>query len=262
MTDWQRVERNRAPAIAYRVEGEGPAVLLIHGVGGDSSNWDAIAARLRERFRVVAMDLRGHGRSGRIQGPLDAIDFARDAVAVLDHAGIGACRVAGFSLGGAVALALALEFPSRVERFAVIGTVFGRNDDERIKAAERVAYVREYGVEGIAEANRSRWFTDEFQRTHPGVVQARVEQVKQCDPMSYLHAFTVFATTDFAGRADAITVPTLIVTGEHDLAATPTMARHLHRAIAGSEVHILPTLRHSLLIEAPDRITALLEDFL
>lgn len=261
MTGWQRVERNGLPALAYRAEGAGPAVLLIHGVGGDASNWGPIAGRLRGRFRVITADLRGHGRSDRIDEPLTAEDLARDSVAVLDHAGIGRCRVAGFSLGGAVALSMALEFPARVERLAVIGTVFGRTDEERARAAERVAYVRSYGVEGIAEANRPRWFTDEFQRAHPKVVQLRVDQVKQCDPASYLHAFTVFATADFADRASEIRVPTLIITGEHDLAATPRMATLMHRVIAGSEVHILPRLRHSLLIEAPDRITALLEGF-
>ena len=248
--------------LAYRKEGSGPAVLLVHGVGGDSSNWDAIASRLRTRFEVIRIDLRGHGASPLITGAIRVEDLARDAIEVLDAAGVHACRVVGFSLGGAVALSMALDYPQRVDKLALIGTVCGRTPEERARAADRIGFLRQHGVGAIAEANRGRWFTDGFQQAHPDVVQARVDQVKESDPASYLHAFSVFSTTDFAERVGELRVPALIVTGEHDLAATPRMARLMHERIAGSQVHILPGLRHSLLIEAPERIAALLEGFL
>jgi (E)-2-((N-methylformamido)methylene)succinate hydrolase len=248
--------------IAFRRQGGGPPVLLIHGVGGDSSNWDPIALRLRPRFDVIAMDLRGHGGSDPITGPLDAHDLARDAVQVLDEAGVATCRVVGFSLGGAVALALALGFPERVARLAVIGTVCGRTPDERARALDRVEFLKQHGTAAIAEANRERWFTDEFRRAHPDIVDRRVAQVVACDPVSYLHAFTVFCAADFADRLHEIRVPTLIVTGEHDLAATPRMAHLMNERIGASEVHVLPRMRHSLLIEAPKQVGALLEAFL
>lgn len=248
--------------LAYRREGSGPAVLLLHGVGGDSTHWAAIASRLRERFEVISMDLRGHGGSGLITGPIAAEDLAQDAVRVMDAAGVSKCRVVGFSLGGAVAQSVTLDFPERVEKLAVIGTVCGRTAEERARAAERIEFLKQHGTGAIAESNRQRWFTEEFQKTHPQVVEARVEQVRRSDPASYLHAFTVFCTTDFADRVPRIAVPALIVTGEHDLAATPRMARLMHERIGHSQLHILPHLRHSLLIEAPDRIASLLEGFL
>jgi 3-oxoadipate enol-lactonase len=248
--------------IAYRRAGRGPCVLLIHGVGGDSRNWDAIAGRLRARFDVIAMDLRGHGRSDLITGPLDAHDLARDALQVLDEANVGTCAVVGFSLGGAVAQALALDHPERVDRLALIGTVAGRTADEQAKARERIRFLEAHGTAGIAEANRERWFTDAFRRDHPDIVEQRVAQVKACDGPSYLHAFRVFATSDFADRLHEIRVPTLVVTGEHDLAATGRMAHLMGERIRDAEVHVLPGLRHSLLIEATATITGLLEQFL
>jgi 3-oxoadipate enol-lactonase len=248
--------------IAYQRQGSGPPVLLIHGVGGDSSNWDPIAVRLRARFDVIAMDLRGHGMSDLITGPVEAHDLARDAIQVLDEAGVAKCYVAGFSLGGAVAQALALDFPERVAKLAVIGTVCGRTVEEEARALARVVFLKQHGSAAIAEANRERWFTDEFRDAHPDIVARRVAQVVTCDPASYLHAFTVFCTADLAGRLNEIHVPTLIVTGEHDLAATPRMAQFMGERIAGSHVHVLPQLRHSVLIEAPEQIGALLEAFL
>ncbi|HEY1458617.1 MAG TPA: alpha/beta hydrolase [Casimicrobiaceae bacterium] len=248
--------------IAYRRQGSGSTVLLVHGVGGDSSHWAAITEQLHTRFDVIAMDVRGHGKSDPITGPVDACDLARDAVQVLDEAGVARCRVVGFSLGGAIAMALTLDFPERLEKLAIIGTVSGRTPEEKAKALERVEFLKQHGRAAIAEANRERWFTDEFRRAHPDIVDRRVAQVVACDPASYLHAFRVFCTGDFADRLDAIQVPTLIITGEHDTAATPRMAHLMGERIRDSQVHVLPRLRHSVLIEAPEKISALLGAFL
>jgi 3-oxoadipate enol-lactonase len=248
--------------IAYRRKGAGPPLLLIHGVGGDSSSWDAIADRLESRFDVVAMDLRGHGRSDLIRHPIEIDDLARDAIQVLDACGIARCAVAGLSLGGAVAQALALDHPERVSQLALVVTVCGRTPDERARALERIEFLKRNGIAAIAESNRRRWFTDAFLEAHSDVVERRVAQLEACDPESYLHAFTLFCTTDLADRLPKIRVPTLIVTGEHDVAATPRMARLMGERIAASEVHVLPGLRHSLLIEAPGQVAALLQAFL
>lgn len=248
--------------IAYERGGSGPSVLLIHGVGGDGSNWSPIAAKLREHFDVITMDLRGHGGSDLIVGSIDAHDLARDAKQVLDETGVKRCAVVGFSLGGAVALALTLDHPERIDKLAVLGTVCGRTDEDREKAKQRIEFLRQNGTAALAESNRERWFTDEFRRRHPDIVDRRVAQVSACDGPSYLYAFTVFATADFADRLQDIRVPTLIVTGEHDLAATPRMAQLMGDRIADSEVHVLPGLRHSLLIEATATVTELLQAFL
>jgi len=248
--------------IAYQRQGSGPPVLLVHGVGGDSSHWAAIATQLRTRFDVIAMDVRGHGKSDLITGAIDAHDFARDAIQVLDEAGVARCSVVGFSLGGAVALALALDFTERVEKLATICTVCGRTPEEKARALERVEFLKQHGRAAIAEANRERWFTDEFRKAHPDVVDRRVAQVVDCDPASYLHAFSVFCTSDFVDRLEEIQVSTLIITGEHDTAATPRMARLMGERIRDSQVYVLPRLRHSLLIEAPEQVGALLGAFL
>lgn len=248
--------------IAWRRDGSGPAVLLLHGVGGDGGNWNAVARLLRDRFTLIAMDLRGHGGSERIAGPVSVHDLANDALTVLDEAGVDRCAVVGFSLGGAVAQALALDHPARVEKLALIGTVCARTPDEQVRARGRIDYLREHGLAALAEGNRERWFTDGFQAAHPEVVAQRVAQVRACDPSSYAHAFAVFCTADFAARVHEIGVPTLIMTGEHDLAASPRMAHFMGGRIGGAQVCILDGLRHSVLIEAPERVAVELAAFL
>jgi (E)-2-((N-methylformamido)methylene)succinate hydrolase len=247
--------------IFHRSEGSGPAVVLIHGVGGDLASWDAVAAPLAERFQVIRMDLTGHGRSPLLKGPCTADDFARDVTGVMDELKVPSACIAGFSLGGQIAMALALSSPQRVRRMALVSTVAGRTDTERKNAVGRIDVLKEKGIGEIARGNVERWFTDAFRQKHPELVEARVKVLMQSDPISFLHAFTVFATAEFSERLSEIKVPTLIVTGEHDLSATPRMARLMHERIAGSRMEVLQGLRHSLLIEAPERVSALLGEF-
>ena len=241
--------------------GAGPAVVLIHGVGGDASNWDAIVPQLSQEFRVVRVDLRGHGRSSPITAPCRIEDFARDVTHLMDALDVRAARVVGFSLGGLVAQSLALEHAQRVEKLVLIGTAAGRSDAERARLQSRLAEMKSGGVARVAASSRDVWFTEAFQQAHPEKVEARVKQLLATDPASYMHAYAVFAATDLAERLHAIAVPTLIVTGENDVSGTAAMARRMHASIRGSQLRILPGLRHSLLIETPQQIAALLTQF-
>lgn len=249
------------PAIAWREQGAGAPLVLVHGVGGESGNWDDVAARL-ENFRVIRPDLRGHGRSDAIRGPIRIDDLARDVTDVMDALGVQRARIAGFSLGGMVVQSVALGAAQRVEKLAIFGAVCGRTAQEQDRARDRVEFLRQHGLAAIAESNRERWFTDAFRHAHPDKVELRVRQLLACDAESYLQAFTVFSTTDHAERVQELRMPVLVATGEHDAAATARMARLMHERIAGSRLEILPGLRHSILIEAPDAVAALLRSFL
>ena len=248
------------PPVAYRDEGSGAPLVLVHGVGGESGNWDDVAARLA-RFRIIRPDLRGHGRSGPIRGPIRVEDLARDVTDVMDALGVQRARIAGFSLGGMVVQSVALDSPQRVEKLAILGAVSGRTPEEQGKARDRIEFLRKEGLAGIAESNRERWFTDAFRQAHPDKVELRVRQLLACDAESYLQAFTVFCTTDHVARLGELRMPVLVATGEHDAAATTRMARLMHERIAGSRLQILPGLRHSILIEAPEPVAALLGEF-
>lgn len=238
---------------------------MVHGVGGDSGNWDGVVAALPPRFRAVRtirLDLSGHGRSGLLTAPCSVQDFARDVTGVMDALGVPAAAIAGFSLGGLIAQAIALESPTRVTKLALIATVAGRTPEEQARSAARIEAVREKGLAAIAAGNREFWFSDAFRRDHPEVVEARVQQFMACDPASYLHAFAVFAKGDFVARLGEIRAPTLVVAGEFDPAATARMARLMHERIAGARLEILAGMRHALLIECPERVAALLGEFL
>lgn len=245
----------------YNVDGTGPPLLLIHGVGARLDNWDGVAAVLARNFRVVRYDLRGHGKSSKVPGPYALDMFADDAAALLDHLGIARAHVAGHSLGGMIAITLSARHPQRVDRLAVLSAAAGRTEDERRRVMERIALIAS-GIPGHHFKNSlSRWFTDEFRAANPELMEQYAARNRENDPACYAAAYTVLATGDVAPDLKHVKAPTLIVTGEYDLGSNPRMSRFIHEGIGGSELRILPRLRHSILIEAPRTVAGLLEPF-
>jgi 3-oxoadipate enol-lactonase len=250
------------PDIYYRVEGNGPFVTLIHGVGANLDSWDEVAARMRQHYSIVRMDLAGHGRSGPIMSNITLEDLADDVRLVWDHLGLTSTHLAGFSLGGLIAQSLALSEPDRIERLIILSAVAGRTPQERARVVDRLELLREGGIEALTDAAEERWFTPEFRQRHPERVAQRMRELLTNDPASYAAAYTVFATSDLGDRIGEISHPTLVATGEHDVGSNVRMARMMHAAIKGSELRILSGLRHSVLVEAPRLVADMFMDFL
>src|ERR1700704_2225376 len=106
---------------AFRVAGSGPAILLIHGIGDNSTTWSTVQSKLAQRFTVIAVDLLGHGQSDKPRADYSVAAYAngmRDLLSVLD---IERATVVGHSLGGGVAMQFAYQFPHLVERLALTG---------------------------------------------------------------------------------------------------------------------------------------------
>lgn len=256
-----RIARPDGIEIAARSEGSGPPVVLVHGVGADLGSWDRVAERLCERFTVVRSDLRGHGRSSRIE-TCGMAGFVGDLAAVLDALGIASADLVGFSLGGLIAQWFALEHPARVNRLVLLSTVAERTAAERARVLERADKVRDEGIASVVSAAEDRWFTPAFKAANPDKVALRLSQLKANDHRSYAAAYRVFAQADEGVALERIRQQTLIMTGENDIGSNTRMARRLHEAIAGSRLVILPELRHSVLMEAPDLVADHLLEFL
>jgi (E)-2-((N-methylformamido)methylene)succinate hydrolase len=257
------LRRPGAPALQYWDDGgERPPVMLIHGVGADGTSWDQIAAALAPEFRVLRLDLRGHGRSGHIEGSLALDDFVQDVVDVLDACAVPAAHIVGFSLGGMIAQGIALQHADRVRRLVLLSAVAGRTVEERERVQARLAILRQQGIDAITGAAQERWFTPDFIARNPDLVARRMQQLQENHAPSYAASYTVFSTSDLGDRLHAIQAPTLIATGEHDIGSNTRMARFMHAQIEGSRLEILANLRHSILVEAPELVTRLVRDFL
>lgn len=246
----------------YRIDGEGAPLVCIHGVGSYLEAWSGVVERLRDRFRILTFDLRGHGASSRIKGRYEIDDLVGEALALADHAGFSTFHLAGFSLGGLIAQRLALTHLDRLRRLVLLSTVAGRTSEERGRVLDRLAALRAGTPADHHNASLSRWLTDDFQDRNPDIIARLRARDAENDPECYAAAYRVLAETDFGGFLDQIRCPTLIATGEDDIGSNPRMARYMHDRIPGSRLEILPGLRHSILIEAPDVVARAMGDFL
>lgn len=135
------LQRRDTPALRYWDDGgDRPRMMLIHGVGAEGTSREQIAAALSPDFRVMRLDLRGHGRSGHIAGALTLDDFVRDVVDVLDVCSVPAAHIVGFSLGGMIAQGTALRHTKRVLRLVLLSVVAGRTAEECQRVAGTVGH--------------------------------------------------------------------------------------------------------------------------
>lgn len=246
----------------YRVDGDGGEPLVcIHGVGSYLEAWSGVVERLRDRFTILTFDLRGHGKSSRVAGRYEIDDLVNEALALADRAGFSTFNLAGFSLGGLIAQRLALTHLPRLRRLVLLSTVAGRTPEERERVLVRLAALQAGTPADHHNASLSRWLTEAFQEKHPDVIAWLRARDAENDPVCYAAAYRVLAETDFGGFLDQIRCPTLIATGEDDVGSNPRMARYMHERIPGSELAILPGLRHSILIEAPNVVADAIAGF-
>lgn len=250
-------------SLNYRVDGEGTERLVcIHGVGSSLLAWEGVVERLKERFTILTFDLRGHGNSTRINGRYDIDEMVDEALSLADAVGFSRFHLAGFSLGGLIAQRLALTHPERVRRLVLLSTVAGRNAQERERVMARLAALQAGEPGSHYDASLSRWLTEDFQMKNPQLVVQLRERNAQNDPECYAAAYRILAETDFGDALDQIHCPTLIATGADDAGSNPRMAAFMHERIAGSQLRILPGLRHSILTEAPELVASMMQGFL
>ena len=255
-------ECNAEVTLNFQDVGSGEPVLLIHGVGSDLESWEGVLSYLSPSRRYILYDQRGHGRSSRTPGPYSLSDLTNDAVALLDHLDLDIVSVVGFSLGGLVAQSLAINHSTRVANLILISTVAGRTTEEKVRVNERAKMLTQEGALTHLTNAVDRWFTTDFIVNNPEVLKARREKTMQIDPDCYAAAYQVLASNDLGDQLNRITVPTLVMTGENDIGSNPRMSNFIHTQIKSSELNILPRLKHSVLLEAPELVGGLIEPFL
>jgi pimeloyl-ACP methyl ester carboxylesterase len=248
----------------YLAAGEGPAVVLIHGVGLNKEMWGGQFVGLAPHYRVIAYDMLGHGGSPRPAPDTPLQDYAGQLLELLDHLQVNSAAVVGFSMGGLVARAFALHYPERLDALVVLNSVFNRSAEQRAGVIERTRQAAEHGPDANAEAALTRWFSHEYQAANPAQIAALRQTLASNDPQGYLTTYQLFATQDMYRSDDLarIRAPALIATGELDPGSTPQMARQLAERITGAQVRILADQRHMMPVESPRLVNRMLLEFL
>ena len=246
----------------YSVTGSGPAIFLTHGVGGAEDAWRFITPKLKSMFTVVTYDLRGHGKSPVENKDFNLDDLVLDLERVREKTNIQKAHFMGHSLGGMIAPAYAKKFPERVLSVGLLSTVAGRSNEDKQKVWNVISDLKDKGVEQTLKNLTNRWFTDKFIERNPDLVSRRLKQVIDTDKDVFINVFKIYAETEMISWLKDIKKPCLFMTGENDGGCTPFHNKKMSNEIKDSKLVIIPDVKHSFLIEAPDQIANNLIEFI
>jgi 3-oxoadipate enol-lactonase len=247
---------------AFSVEGEGPPLFMIHGIGASRQSWDGLVRLLRDRFRCISYDLRGHGRSPMVPVPFGLDDLVDDLETLRAELGIERAHFIGHSLGGMIGPAYARRYPQHVISLGLLSTAAGRTADDSAKVKGVVAAMEEKGIPPVLETLKDRWFTPEFGQKRPEVIANRLKQVIETDAGVFLNVFHIYAETEMAPWLHEVKSPSLVLTGEFDGGCPPRLNEFIAGELENSELVILEGLRHAILLEAPERVAGPVGAFL
>ena len=234
----------------FSIEGDGPPLFLIHGVGAARNAWRFLLPTLSTYFTVVTYDLRGHGESPIPDGEFGLNELVNDLERVREKTGIERAHFAGHSLGGMIGPAYAHKYPERVLSLGMLSTAAGRSEDDSRNVWEVVHEMEQSGIPNVLPTLTGRWFTDDFVADNLDIVEARLQQVMDTNEKVFMNVFRIYAGTEMLPWLHEVEAPALVLTAENDGGCNPRLNRLIADELPNSELIILPKYKHSILLEA------------
>jgi len=238
---------------------DAPALVFANSLGTALAMWDPQVSALRNRFRIVRYDHRGHGSSPVPPGPYTIEDIGADLMALLDRLDVRRAALCGLSLGGMAAMWLAAEAPQRVGRLALLSTSAALGPPSYW--AERAAAVTSGGMAAISESVLARWFTPLFARQERGTIDEMREMLEKTPTLGYAACCAAIEHLNLVDRLPDIRAETLVIAGAGDPATPPHHSERIAGSIAGARLVVLDQAAHVLNIERAAAVNALLADF-
>ena len=252
----------RANGIDIHLQQSGPddgeVLLLLHSLGTQGAIWEAPAEAFSGRYRVLRPDLRGHGLTTVTPGPYSIEGLAQDMLALLDVLKVTHAHVAGVSIGGMVAQALAALAPERVRSLTLIDTALVIPPAQLWR--DRAVLARTEGMAPLVEPVLARWVTEaSLQSAEAAGLRA---MLRRTDPQGYAGAAEAIAAADLTEASRRLRVPTLVLVGDSDVATPLSAAQALCAAIDGAALAVIADAAHIPTMEQPARVTSAMQRFL
>jgi 3-oxoadipate enol-lactonase len=246
--------------IHYREDGDpsGAPVVFANSLGTDLRLWDDVVALLPPGLRIIRYDKRGHGLSSCPPAPYSMGALVTDAERLLDHLGVRDCVFVGLSIGGMIAQGLAVKRLDLV-RGMVISNTAAKIGTSRMWE-DRIAAIRDGGIEALADAVMERWFSKAFRQTE-ALTAWRNMLVRQ-PAEGYMGCAAAISGTDFYSTTATLTLPTLAIAGTEDGSTPPDLVRETAELVKGSRFHLMRGAGHLPCVEKPGEYAELLTDFL
>lgn len=252
------------PLLHFQATGptSAPAVVLIHSLATHSEVWAHQVPAWSVNFRVVCVDLPGHGRSAAAEAGLTLDAMAAQVLAVLDHLQIAKAAFVGISLGGMVAQAVALNHAHRVTALVIAHA--GARTDATVREIwdQRIAQFEAGGMQSLSRPTLERWFPRAFSESSPITMAWMAGLIEATDPRGYVMAIRAIQALDHLDRLPQVQVPTLVLAGQADAAVPSAVASLVAQRIPNAQLRLLEDTGHIGNVQQPVLFTETVGQFL
>ena len=251
--------------IHYRVDGghdsssDGVTLVFANSLGSDLRIWDEVVALLPRGVRIIRYDKRGHGLSDLPQQNWGMADHVADLAGLLDHLQVRDAVLCGLSVGGMIVQGLAAERPDLARALILCGT--GAKIGDPSMWEERVAMVREIGLEAMADAVMERWFTQPFREEATDFPVWR-NMMMRTTTEGYAKTCQAIADTDLLESTSRLRLPCMGICGDADAVTPPDLVRETVDLVPGSTFRLIRKAAHIPCVEQPAAVTSAVSEFL
>jgi 3-oxoadipate enol-lactonase len=250
--------------INYDLQGpeQAPVITCCHCLSGDLNIWKPQLQALRETYRVLRLDLRGHGRSSAPVGDYTMDMLSEDVLGLLDVLGIQQTHFLGISLGGMIGQTLAIKHQERLSSLIACDTTCRVPPDMEPVWRERIETAKEKGMDALAEETLSRWLSPAF-RVQDEATTSQIKQTILSTPVDgFIGCCKAISTFDLKDRLPQISLPCLVMVGEHDPGTPLSNAEEIQAQIPGAELVVVPQSYHLSNVEGAADFNSRVLDFL
>jgi len=243
------------------VQGRGPPLVFIHGLGSSTRDWEHQVAEFSKRYDVITFDLRGHGLSDKPPGPYSLPVFAADTAALVRALGVESAHIVGLSLGGAVAFQLAVDFPSMVKTLTIVNsapTMGGNTPEVKQEIRRRVEIVQQRGMRAMGQDLSKNLFPKEF---NAAVRETFVERWSENEPRPYIASLLSMSGWSVVDKLGSIHIPTLVIAADHDYSPVAVKEAYV-KLMPDARLAVIPDAHHATPMEEPEAFNAVLAPFL
>ncbi|MBB2496597.1 alpha/beta fold hydrolase [Aquipseudomonas ullengensis] len=245
----------------YEDRGQGEPVLLVHGLGSSIQDWEFQIPELVRTRRVLAIDVRGHGRSGKPHTRYQMTDFSADVAGLIEHLGLSQVHLVGISMGGMIAFQLGVDRPELLKSLTIVNSapeVIARTLSERWQLTKRKVLSRVLSLETIGKGLGRILFP----RPEQAPLRQKIEQRwAENDKPAYLASLDAILGWGVRERLAAITCPTLVVSADRDY--TPVAHKEAYvRELSNAQLVVIEQSRHATPMDQPERFNTALIAFL
>jgi pimeloyl-ACP methyl ester carboxylesterase len=249
----------------YETSGQGEPLLFIHGLGSSIRDWENQVAYFRSHYRVVTLDLRGHGKSEKPPGAYSSRLFASDIAELIRSLELAPVHAVGLSLGGFIAFQLAVDHPDLVRTLIAVNSVPGLPQD-RLKDRLRVAWtlsLRHFIVRFLGMRNLGRFLARKlFPRSDQKALrQVFVERWAENDKGAYLASMATVSHCNLEQRLGAVTCPTMLISGEHDFFPLDLKKAYVAK-LRDARLVVIPRSGHCTPLDEPAKFNGAVMAFL